>query len=97
MTGCSFGVGQFLAQLIAKSSNRVVATAWNPASLSAITLTADNVLKIGAALTATLGRFDHIDVLVENLGCMLIGDTEAAGDEEARALIDTNLWGVVDM
>ncbi len=107
ITGCSSGIGQALAQFIAKSSNRLVATARNTASLSEITSTGDNILKlqldvtsitsIEAALQATLEKFGRIDVLVNNAGYMLVGDTEAAGDEEARALMDTNFWGLVDV
>ncbi|CAJ2509045.1 Uu.00g140710.m01.CDS01 [Anthostomella pinea] len=104
ITGCSSGIGQSLAQLIAQSSNRIVATARDPASLSAIP-DATNVLKlaldvkslpsIDAALGAALARFGRIDVVVNNAGYTLVGDTEAAGDEESRALMDTNFWGMV--
>ena len=34
VTGCSSGIGESLAKLIAQSPNRLVATARNPASLS---------------------------------------------------------------
>ena len=106
ITGCSSGIGQSLAQHVAKTSNRVVATARNPDSLSGIPA-ADNVLKlaldvtsassIDAALSATLAKFGRIDVLVNNAGYTLVGDTEGAGDAESRALIDTNFWGAVDV
>ncbi|OBT62582.1 hypothetical protein VE03_07371 [Pseudogymnoascus sp. 23342-1-I1] len=106
ITGCSSGIGQSLALLIAKSTNRIVATARNPASLSAIPDGA-NVLKLAldvtstssieAALSETLTKFGRIDVVVNNAGYTLVGDTEAAGDEESRALFDTNFWGMVDV
>ena len=106
ITGCSSGIGQALAQVVAKTSNRVVATARKPASLSGIQDT-ENVLKlaldvtsassIDAALSATREKFGRIDVLVNNAGYTLVGDTESAGDEESRALMDTNFWGVVDV
>ena len=106
ITGCSSGIGQSLAQLVANTSNRVVATARNPNSLSGVPA-ADNVVKlaldvtsassIDAALRATLEKFGRIDVLVNNAGYTLVGDTEAAGDAESHALIDTNFWGVVDV
>ncbi|OBT82193.1 hypothetical protein VE02_09634 [Pseudogymnoascus sp. 03VT05] len=106
ITGCSSGIGQSLARLIAKSPNRIVATARNPASLSAI-LDGANVLKLAldvtstssieAALSETLTKFGRIDVVVNNAGYTLVGDTEAAGNEESRALFDTNFWGMVDV
>ncbi|KAH8678028.1 retinol dehydrogenase 8 [Xylariales sp. PMI_506] len=106
ITGCSSGIGQSLAQLIASTSNRVVATARKPASLSAIP-DGPNVLKlaldvtstasIDAAVDAAVAAFGRLDVVVNNAGYSLAGDTEAAGDAESRALVDTNFWGVVDV
>ena len=106
ITGCSSGIGEGLAQYIAETSNRVVATARNPASMSNIP-NKPNVLKlkldvtstesISAAFDTTLQKFGRIDVVVNNAGYTLIGDTEAAGDAESRALMDTNFWGMVDV
>ena len=106
VTGCSSGIGEALAQYIAKSSNRVVATARNPASPSSIP-DSPNVLKlpldvtsipsIESALSKTMSSFHRIDVVVNNAGYTLVGDTEAAGDAESRALMDTNFWGMVDV
>lgn len=83
-----------------------MATARNPASLSAIP-DGPNILKleldvtssslIEAALSETLTKFGRIDVIVNNAGYTLVGDTEAAGDEEAHAVFETNFWGMVDV
>ncbi|KAI0804361.1 short-chain dehydrogenase [Xylaria sp. FL0064] len=106
ITGCSSGIGQALAQLVAQTSGRVVATARKASALSDIP-TQENVLKleldvtstssIDAALQATLERFGRIDILVNNAGYTLAGVTEAAGDAESRAVFDTNFWGMVDV
>ncbi|KAH7134409.1 short-chain dehydrogenase/reductase-like protein SDR [Dactylonectria macrodidyma] len=106
VSGCSSGIGQSLAQLIAETTNRIAATARNPASLTEIP-DGDNVLKlkldvssnasIEAALAATLKQWGRIDVVVNNAGYTLAGDTEGAGDAEARAVMDTNFWGMVDI
>ncbi|KAI0145411.1 short-chain dehydrogenase [Xylariaceae sp. FL1272] len=107
ITGCSSGIGQSLSQFLAESaSNRVVATARNISSLKTIPDT-DRVLKlqldvtsqqsIDDALAATLDKFSRIDIVVNNAGYTLAGDTEAAGDAEARAVMDTNFWGMVDV
>ncbi|OJK01531.1 hypothetical protein ASPACDRAFT_1887180 [Aspergillus aculeatus ATCC 16872] len=108
VTGCSSGIGQALVHHITTHhpTHRVVATARNPASLSFPT-TNPNILplaldvtsptSIDAALQRTLAHFHRIDILVNNAGYTLVGDTEAASDGEARALLDTNFWGVVDL
>ncbi|XXG97683.1 hypothetical protein Hte_003990 [Hypoxylon texense] len=112
ITGCSSGIGQALAHHIATTfpSQRVVATARNPASLSAPEiLDSPNVLKlaldvtspssIDAAFDEALARFGRVDVVVNNAGYSLMGDAEAspAGNADARKLLDTNFWGAVDV
>ncbi|KAK3708127.1 hypothetical protein LTR37_011631 [Vermiconidia calcicola] len=110
VTGCSSGIGAALAHHIATQhpTNRIVATARNINSLNIPNIpNTPNVLKspldvtsipsIDAALSTTLSHFGRLDVLVNNAGYTLVGDTEAAGDAEARALMDTNFWGMVDL
>ncbi|KAI2473379.1 NAD(P)-binding protein [Annulohypoxylon bovei var. microspora] len=113
ITGCSSGIGQALAQHIAKNaSQRVVATARNPASLSAATSgipDAPNVLKVAldvtspsaveSAFDAAVARYGRVDVVVNNAGYNLMGDAEASppGNPGARQLMDTNFWGAVDV
>ncbi|KAG4216553.1 hypothetical protein PC116_g34966, partial [Phytophthora cactorum] len=99
-----------LAQYIAtkKPSQRVVATARNPASLSDIpdgpnvlklALDVTSVPSIDSAFDATVARYGRVDVVVNNAGYNLMGDAEASppGNEGARALLDTNFWGAVDV
>jgi NAD(P)-dependent dehydrogenase (short-subunit alcohol dehydrogenase family) len=106
ITGCSSGIGEGLAQYVAKTSNRVVATARNPASMSDIPngsgvlklkLDVTSLESIESAFSQSLATFGRIDVVVNNAGYTLVGDTEATGDAEARALMDTNFWGMVDV
>lgn len=106
VTGCSSGIGQALAQLIAQSPNRVVATARKSSALEAIPsnnrvlkleLDVTSISSIDAALQATLKKFGRIDVVVNNAGYTLAGDTESAEDGESRAVFDTNFWGMVDV
>ncbi|KAI1461097.1 NAD(P)-binding protein [Annulohypoxylon moriforme] len=114
ITGCSSGIGQALAHHIATktASQRVVATARNPASLSATTSAipdSPNVLKVAldvtdpnavdSAFDAAIARFGRVDVVVNNAGYNLMGDAEASplGNPGARALMDTNFWGAVDV
>ncbi|KAI0020109.1 NAD(P)-binding protein [Xylariomycetidae sp. FL0641] len=106
ITGCSSGIGEALSQVVAKTSNRLAATARRTEALSGIPDGAD-VLKleldvtsqpsIEAAFAATLEAFGRVDVVVNNAGYTLVGDAEGAGDAESRACLDTNFWGVVDV
>ncbi|KAI0509139.1 NAD(P)-binding protein [Xylaria bambusicola] len=106
ITGCSSGIGLALAHLLSQSSYRVVATARKIASLSEIPDN-DNVLKleldvtatnaIDEALKATLDKFRRIDIVVNNAGYTLSGDTEVTSEQEARAIMDTNFWGMVNV
>ncbi|KAI1480291.1 NAD(P)-binding protein [Daldinia eschscholtzii] len=106
ITGCSSGIGQALAQYITKTSNRLVATARKLSALSSLP-TNERILKleldvtsipsIEAALQAAVEKFGRIDVVVNNAGYTLVGDTEGAEDQESRAVLDTNFWGMVDV
>ena len=48
---------------------------------------------IDAAVAATLERFGHIDVLVNNAGVGVIGAMEVLDDSTLRGIFDTNVFG----
>lgn len=52
---------------------------------------------IDAAVNAAVSKFGRIDVLVNNAGYALQGDTESAllpdGQSQARKVVETNFWG----
>ncbi|KAI1820098.1 NAD(P)-binding protein [Xylaria intraflava] len=106
ITGCSSGIGLALAHFISQTQNRVVATARNVSSLSSLPenervlklkLDVTSIDSINSAFDAVLEKFGRVDVIVNNAGYGLVGITEVAGDEESRALFDTNFWGMVDV
>ncbi|MFE6286101.1 SDR family NAD(P)-dependent oxidoreductase [Streptomyces sp. NPDC057877] len=50
-----------------------------------------------AAVAAATERFGAIDVLVNNAGRGLLGAVEEASDAEARAVYDTNVFGLLNV
>ncbi|KAI0439191.1 retinol dehydrogenase 8 [Xylaria telfairii] len=108
ITGCSSGIGAALAtRLATQTKNRVVATARQVSALSYLPDDAPNVLKvtldvtsldaIDAAFKKAVEHFGRVDVVVNNAGYTVMGDTEASTAREGRDLFDTNFWGAVDV
>ena len=107
-------MGLALAQLIAsRLTQRVVATARNISKLSGI-LPKDNphILlvavdvnstdSIKAAFDSALTKFGRIDVVVNNAGYGLMGDTESfvvnsEDMDKARNIVETNFWGTAQV
>lgn len=89
-----------------KPGQRLIATARNPESLAYLD-DSDSILKLAldvASPTSVQQAFkaaeDHfgegfLDVLVNNAGYELAGDTEAATEEEMHAQFETNFFGTV--
>ncbi|KAJ4385752.1 hypothetical protein N0V93_010183 [Gnomoniopsis smithogilvyi] len=124
ITGCSSGLGLSLAKLIAAHpTQRIVATARNSERLKTLLpsesprlLLVELDVTSGNSITEALVKvlkhpgFGRIDVLVNNAGYGLVGDTEVslpkssialhssdAEHAKARALIETNFWGVAQL
>ncbi|KAL2024562.1 hypothetical protein VTK56DRAFT_7605 [Thermocarpiscus australiensis] len=105
ITGCSSGIGKSLAQLVLSKGQRVVATARKLEDLSYLPDDSPNVLKLSVdvtssqsvdnGVTAALARFGRLDVVVNNAGYSLFGDTENATEDAARHVIETMFWGTV--
>jgi NAD(P)-dependent dehydrogenase (short-subunit alcohol dehydrogenase family) len=52
---------------------------------------------IDDAVSAALSAFGRLDVVVNNAGYSLRGDTENASEEAARHLVETMFWGTVHL
>jgi NADP-dependent 3-hydroxy acid dehydrogenase YdfG len=106
VTGCSSGLGASFAKHIVSSGHSLVATARTISTLSylpddpkilKVELDVTSIPSIKKAFAAAIKKFGHVDIVINNAGYGLMGDTEGATDEIARKQLDTNFWGVVDV
>jgi NAD(P)-dependent dehydrogenase (short-subunit alcohol dehydrogenase family) len=106
ITGTSTGLGRALAEAVIADGERVVVTARNidsvkdlvdrdPRRVLAARLDVTDTESIRAAVDAALATFGRIDVLVNNAGHGLIGTLEELSDEQTRAVLETNVFGVL--
>jgi NAD(P)-dependent dehydrogenase (short-subunit alcohol dehydrogenase family) len=106
ITGTSKGFGRIWAEAALERGDRVVATARNAATLAELVdRYGDNVLALAldvtdkaavdAAITRAHGHFGRLDVVVNNAGYGLFGMVEEVSEQEARAQLETNLFGAL--
>ncbi|MBB5872165.1 NAD(P)-dependent dehydrogenase (short-subunit alcohol dehydrogenase family) [Allocatelliglobosispora scoriae] len=105
ITGASRGLGAAVVTEALARGHRVVATGRDadavrrafPAadSLLALALDVTDEQSVQAAVGAAVEHFGRIDVLVNNAGRGLIGAVEEVSDSAARAVFDTNVFGVL--
>ncbi|KAG8163919.1 hypothetical protein KVR01_005837 [Diaporthe batatas] len=107
ITGCSSGIGREIATLVSKQpGQRLIATARDPSALSYLPDGQDGILKLALDVTspasieqalsdaaAHFGDEFHLDVVVNNAGYSLSGDTEAAMEEQTHQEIETLFFG----
>ena len=106
ITGTSKGFGRVWAEAALERGDKVAATARDVASLqplaerygervALIALDVTDKAAVAAAVAETLRRFGRIDVAVNNAGYGLFGAIEEVSEAEARAQLDTNLFGAL--
>jgi NAD(P)-dependent dehydrogenase (short-subunit alcohol dehydrogenase family) len=106
ITGSSKGFGRVWAEAALARGDRVAATARDVGTLSplterygkqvaAIALDVTNKAKVDAAIAAAHAQFGRLDVVINNAGYGLFGTIEEVSEEEARAQIETNLFGAL--
>ena len=106
ITGTSRGFGHIWARAALARGDRVAATARDVGPLqplveqygdrvAAITLDVTDKSAVGRAVAETVARFGRIDVAVNNAGYGLTGMVEEVSEAQARAQIETNLFGAL--
>src|SRR4051794_36232423 len=106
ITGTSKGFGRVWAEAALERGDRVAATARDVSTLDdLVERYGENVLPIAldvtdkptvdAAVAAAYDRFGALDVVINNAGYGLFGAIEELTEEQARAQIETNLFGAL--
>ena len=106
ITGTSKGFGRVWAEAALSRGDRVAATARDTNTLqpliqrygelvASIALNVTDKAAVGAAVAETIARFGRIDIAVNNAGYGLFGTIEEVSEEEARAQLETNLFGAL--
>ncbi|WP_409179824.1 oxidoreductase [Amycolatopsis sp. VS8301801F10] len=102
ITGASSGFGRVLAHTVLARGEKVVATARDPRALQDLkTVTArldvTDPASVETAVNAAIGAYGRIDVLVNNAGHGLVGALEELTDAQARQVLETNVFGVLNV
>ena len=106
ITGTSRGFGRVWAEAALARGDLVAATARNIDALSplterygkqvmAITLDVTNKTDVDGAIAEAHARFGRLDVVINNAGYGLFGTIEEVSEAQARAQIETNLFGAL--
>ncbi|MEU6206860.1 oxidoreductase [Micromonospora musae] len=108
ITGSSRGLGRELAETVLAAGGRLVATARRPEQLDdlvekygerirTIALDVTDSAAARAAVATAVDAFGRLDVLVNNAGYADVASIEDMPEEEFRAQIEANFFGVVNV
>jgi NAD(P)-dependent dehydrogenase (short-subunit alcohol dehydrogenase family) len=112
VTGASSGIGEATALHLARKGHTVYASMRTPdvsggglrraseeerLDLQCIALDVDDSASVASAVTDVIERSGQIDVLVNNAGVAKLTSVEEVPIEEAKAVFETNVFGVLRM
>ncbi|MDE1148237.1 MAG: oxidoreductase [Azospirillaceae bacterium] len=105
ITGASRGFGALITREALAAGDAVVATARDPATITARLGTHPNLLPVAldvtnedqahAAVATAIKAFGRIDILVNNAGYGLLGGVEESSGAEVERLFATNVFGLL--
>ncbi|MCF8076936.1 MAG: SDR family oxidoreductase [Desulfotignum sp.] len=100
ITGASSGIGKCTADYLATKGYQVYGTSRHPESCPGIKngfmikMDVCNIASVKEAIAHIVGKEGHIDVLINNAGFGIGGAIEDTSTEMAKALFDTNFFGI---
>ena len=108
ITGSSRGLGRALAEAVLAAGDSLAATAREPRQLAdlvarygskvrTIALDVTDARAAERAVAETVEAFGRLDVLVNNAGYANVAPIEDMAEEDFRAQLETNLFGVVNV
>jgi NAD(P)-dependent dehydrogenase (short-subunit alcohol dehydrogenase family) len=102
VTGASRGFGAEIVREALRRGHQVVATARRPDEIPfgdalKVALDVTDEAQARTAVEQAVAAYGRIDVLVNNAGRGLLGTVEEASDQAARAVFDTNVFGVLNV
>ncbi len=108
ITGASTGFGRDTAETLARAGHNVIATMRDPhtrnrahaaalrnQSITVVELDVTDSQSIDRAVADILATAGRIDVLINNAGVLVAGVTEAFSPQQAAALFDVNVFGLL--
>ncbi|HKJ12487.1 MAG TPA: SDR family NAD(P)-dependent oxidoreductase [Ornithinimicrobium sp.] len=101
VTGASSGLGLHIARRLAADGFRTFGASRKPragfSAVTGVTLDVRDPDSVQGCVEEVVTRAGHIDVLVNNAGVLATGPDEELSEDAARAVFETNYFGVIAM
>lgn len=103
ITGCSSGIGYYMANQLTQRGYLVVATARNIKELEQVSASMKEALdvtdksSIKKVVNKVMQEYGKIDLLINNAGYSIRGSLEEVPVNEMEKMFETNVFGIINM